>query len=114
MIVRENNVPTISQDIDMMICWLNEKPMLLNGKYIIKHTTNEVRCLIKEVKYKINVNTFERNFKDKSIELNDIARISIRTRKPLYYDSYRTNRITGSVIIIDEATNETICAGMIV
>lgn len=114
MIVRENNVPKIDQDIDIMICWLNRKPMLLNNRYALKHTTNDVRCIIKEVKYKININTLERNTEDENIELNDIARISIRTTKPLFFDSYRKNRITGSLILIDEATNETVCAGMIV
>jgi len=114
MIVPENNIPQSSQDIDMMICWLNEKPMKPGGKYAVKHTTNDVRCLIKEVKYKIDVNTLSRIPDDKEIGLNDIGRISIRTTKPLHYDSYRKNRITGSLILIDEGTNETVCAGMIV
>ena len=114
MIVRENNRPEISQDIDIMICWLNEKPMRLGGKYALMHTSNEVRCMIKDVKYKIDINTLDRNNEDKSIGMNDIGRLSIRTTKPLYFDSYRQNRVTGSLILIDEATNETVCAGMIV
>lgn len=114
MIVRENNKPHVEQDIDMMICWLNDKAMIPGGKYALKHTTNDVRCMIKDVKYKININTLDRDFDDKHIGMNDIGRISIRTTKPLYFDSYRKNRITGSVILIDEATNETVCAGMII
>ncbi len=114
MIVRENNRPTVGQDIDMMICWLNEKAMVPGGKYALKHTSNDVRCMIKNVQYKIDVNTLDRNKDDKQIAMNDIARISIRTTKPLFYDSYRKNRITGSVTLIDEGTNETVCAGMIV
>jgi sulfate adenylyltransferase subunit 1 len=114
MIVRENNRPTVGQDIDMMICWLNEKAMVPGGKYALKHTSNDVRCMIKNVQYKIDVNTLDRNKDDKKIAMNDIARISIRTTKPLFYDSYRKNRITGSVTLIDEGTNETVCAGMIV
>ncbi len=114
MIVRENNRPEISQDIDIMICWLNEKPMRLGGKYALMHTSNEVRCMIRDVKYKIDINTLDRNNEDKSIGMNDIGRLSIRTTKPLYFDSYRQNRVTGSLILIDEATNETVCAGMIV
>lgn len=114
MIVRENNVPKIDQDITMMVCWLNEKPMQLGGKYTVKHTTHEVRCITKEVIYKININNLSRDTEDKIIRLNDIARINIRTTKPLFFDSYRKNRITGSLILIDEATNETVGAGMIV
>ena len=114
MIVRENNVPVVSQDVDVMICWLNEKPMMARGKYAIKHTTNDARCMIKDVRYKININTLDRDKDDKQVGLNDIARITLRTTKPLYYDSYRKNRVTGSLILIDEATNETVGAGMIV
>ena len=113
MIVRENNTPKISQDIDMMICWLGNEPMRLNGKYALKHTSNDVRCLIKEIVYKVDINTLERS-DDKSFNMNDIGRIKIRTTKPLFFDSYRKNRITGSVILIDEATNNTVCAGMII
>ena len=113
MIVRANNGPHIGQDIDLMICWFNEKPLQLKGKYAVKHTTNDIRCMINDIKYKVNINNLENNTEDKSIGLNDIARISIRTTKPLLYDSYRKNRITGSLILIDEATNETVAAGMI-
>jgi sulfate adenylyltransferase subunit 1 len=114
MIVRENNKPQVGQDIDMMICWLNDKSMVPGGKYSLKHTSSDARCMIKDVKYKIDVNTLDRNSEDKQIKMNDIARITIRTTKPLFYDSYRKNRITGSVTLIDEGTNETVCAGMIV
>lgn len=114
MIVRENNVPNISQDIDLMVCWLNEKPILPNGKYGLRHTTKELRCVIKKIHYKVNINTLHRNLEDLHIGLNDIGRISIRTTEPLFYDAYSKNRITGSVIIVDEATNETVGAGMII
>jgi len=114
MIVRENNVPSMGQDIDMMICWMNEVKLRPNGKYIIKHTTRECRCIVKDVKYKININTLHRNEEDKEIGLNDIGRISVRTTLPLFYDSYTRNRITGSVILVDEGTNETVAAGMII
>ena len=114
MIVRENNKPTIEQDIDVMICWMNEKKMMLRGKYTIRHTSQTARCIIKEVKYKIDINTLHRIEEEKEIGLNDIGRISIRTTKPLFFDSYRRNRNTGSIILVDEATNETIAAGMII
>ena len=114
MIVRENNKPTIEQDIDVMICWMNEKKMMLRGKYTIRHTSQTARCIIKEVKYKMDINTLHRIEEEKEIGLNDIGRISIRTTKPLFFDSYRRNRNTGSVILVDEATNETVAAGMII
>ena len=113
MIVRENNQPTITQDIDLMVCWLNERPMQLRGKYAIKHTSNDVRCIVKEIKYKVDINTLHRLEDDKEIKMNDIGRVSIRTTKPLFVDDYKRNRNTGSLIIIDEATNETVGAGMI-
>ncbi|MCC7333265.1 MAG: sulfate adenylyltransferase subunit CysN [Flavobacteriales bacterium] len=114
MIVRENNQPHVNQDLDAMVCWFNPRNLVLNGKYAIKHTSNDVRCVVKEVKYKININTLHRIEDDKTVKMNDIARISIRTTKPLYYDKYSRNRTTGSLIIIDEATNETVGAGMII
>lgn len=114
MIIPEENGVKQGQDIELMICWLGDKPMVPGGKYALKHTTNDLRCMIKEVKYKVNINTLEKDYTDKSIGMNDIACISIRTTKPLFYDSYRQNRVTGSLILIDEATNVTVGAGMIV
>jgi sulfate adenylyltransferase subunit 1 len=114
MIVRENNIPSVGQDFDVMICWMNEKKMNLNGKYTIKHTTRDARCIIKEIRYKVDINTLHRIEDDPNIGLNDIARISVRTTVPFFYDKYKLNRTTGSIILIDEATNETVGAGMIV
>ncbi len=114
LIIKDNGLPRSGQDIEMMICWFHEKPMVLGGKYILKHTTNDLRCVVRDVKYKIDVNTLEHNNEEKRIGLNDIAKITIKTTKPLFYDSYNTNRKTGSVILIDEATNNTVAAGMIV
>ena len=114
MIVKSDNIPFHNQDIVAMICWFNERPLLNNGKYILKHTTNEVKCLIKEVQFKMDINSMNQNFDDKNIKMNDIARISLRTSQPLFYDSYERNRRTGSFILVDEVTNETMAAGMIV
>ncbi len=114
MIVKESNQAQIGQDITMMFCWLNEKPLIPGGKYALKHTTKEVRCIVKSVDYKININTLEKEKEDKSVGLNEIGQMTLRTTQPLFFDSYRKNRITGSIILIDESTNETICAGMIV
>lgn len=114
MIVRENNQPIIGQDIDVMVCWMSDTPLRLGGKYAVKQTTADVRCLVKEVVYKIDINTLERNKADKSLEMNEIARIKIRTTKPVFFDSYRKNRMTGSLVLIDESTNNTVGACMIV
>jgi len=113
MIVKENNKPNVSQELDAMICWMSETPLQVGKKYSIKHTTQDARCVIKDITYQVDVNTLKKNDAD-SLELNDIGRISIRTTKPLFYDSYRNNRLTGSLIIIDEATNVTVGAGMII
>ncbi len=114
MIVRPQNQPDISQDIQLMICWFDHaKSLQLNGKYAIRHTTQEARCIIKEIRYKLDINTLHRNLDDLVINSNDIAKIVIRTTKPLFIDEYQKNRITGSVILIDEATNSTVAAGMI-
>ncbi|RLD83630.1 MAG: sulfate adenylyltransferase [Bacteroidetes bacterium] len=114
MIVKKNNEPRVSQEIDLMICWFNEKPLLSKGKYAIKHTSRDARCMIKDVAYKVDVNTLDKDYEDKSVNMNDIAKISIKTTVPLFFDSYRKNRNTGSIIIIDEGTNETLAAGMII
>ena len=114
MLVRENNQPNISKEIDIMICWMNEKKLILRGKYSIRHTTQTARCIVNEVKYKIDINSLHRNEDDKEIGLNDIGRILIKTSSPLFFDSYRRNRNTGSIILVDEATNETVAAGMII
>ena len=114
MIVCENREIMCCQDFDMMICWLNIKPMQLNGRYILRHTTREVKCVVKEVKYKVNIHTLEKDTSDSSIGLNDIGRIRVKTSKSVYCDPYSHNRVTGSVTLIDEGTNVTVCAGMIV
>jgi len=114
MLAKVNNQPTVGQDIELMVCWLNTTPLKIGGKYTVKHTTNEARAIIKEVKYKVNVNTLEKNEEDKEVAANDIARITLKTAKPLLYDAYRKNRNTGSLIIIDDFTQQTVGAGMII
>jgi sulfate adenylyltransferase subunit 1 len=114
MIVRVNNVPRQDQDVDLMICWFHEKPLQERGKYILRHTTKEARCIIKEIRYKMDVNTLHRDSESTKVGMNDIARISIRSTVPLFVDAYQKNRITGSVILIDEQSNETVAAGMVI
>jgi sulfate adenylyltransferase subunit 1 len=114
MIVRSNNKPTPSQDIKVMLCWLNNSPAKPRAKYIIMHTSNSQKAMIKEVIYKIDIETLERNSSEKKLEMNDISKVKIRTTKPIMIDPYRQNRITGSIILVDETTNETVAAGMII
>lgn len=114
MIVRENNKPEVTQDIEVMVCWFTDKPLQLRGKYTIMHTTQEARCVIKDIRYKLNINTLSRDEEDKTIGINDIARVVLRTTKPLFVDAYRKNRTTGSIILIDEQTNETVGVGMVI
>jgi len=114
MLVRSNNKPEVGQDIDIMVCWMGDAPLNPNGKYTIRQTTKEARCVIKDIRYKVNVNNLHRMEDDKVINANDICRASIRTTQPFFYDRYSRNRSTGSIILIDEATNNTVAAGMII
>ena len=114
MIVKKNNQPEMEQEFDVMLCWLNHEAAKPRTKYIILHTSHEERAIIKEVVYKIDINSFERDKSDPSLAMNDIARVKIRTTRRMMLDSYRENRNTGSIILIDENTNETVAAGMVV
>lgn len=114
MIVKQNNQPEMSQEFDVMLCWLNNSPVKPRTKYTIMHTSNEQKALIKEVVYKMNVNTFKRDSEDNNLKMNDIARVRIKTSHRLMLDAYRDNRNTGSVILVDDSTKETVAAGMIV
>ena len=114
MLVRSNNQADLNQDIEIMMCWLHNQEPHPRAKYIIKHTTLEAKAIIKNVRYKLDVNTLHRNIENLNICMNDIARVQLRTTKPLLTDSYRKNRTTGSIILIDESTYETVAAGMII
>ena len=115
MLVKANNQPVPTQDIDAMVCWFSsDKPLTGRGKYILRHTTKEVKAIVTEVCYKININTLRKIEDDLMLNLNDIGRIKVRTSAPLIADSYKSNRITGSFVLIDELTNATVAAGMII
>lgn len=114
MIVRLNNQPETGQDIDVILCWMTNNTFNPTGKYYLMHTTKDVKAIIKEVNYKIDINTLHRIENDKDLRMNDIARVRLRTTQPLFYDSYSRNRNTGSLILIDEGTKETVAAGMII
>jgi len=114
MLVASDDIPTISQDINLMICWFNERPLKVGGKYLIRLNSNEAGCIIKSISYRMNIETLEHDFENRAVNMNDIANITIKTSKPVFFDSYKKNNITGSMIFIDEGTNETVAAGMIV
>jgi sulfate adenylyltransferase subunit 1 len=113
-LVKTNNPPQVSQDIEAMICWFSNKPMPPKAKLVIRHTTQETKAIIQEVKYHVDINTLHKIEEVDGFSMNDIGRITLRTAVPLIHDSYRRNRITGSFILIDPGTNETVAAGMIV
>lgn len=113
MIVKTNNKPEALQEFDAMICWLNNVAAKPRTKYTIMHTSNEQKAMIKNVVYKIDINTYSREKEDKILGMNDIGRVTLRTTRPLMIDEYRDNRLTGSFVLIDDTTHETVAAGMI-
>ena len=113
MIVKTTNQPKVVQEFDTMLCWLNNNSANPKAKYTILHTSNEQKAMIKDVMYKIDINTYHREEANKELNMNDIARVKIRTTRPLMIDKYRDNRVTGSFVLIDDTTHETVAAGMI-
>ncbi len=114
MIVRSNNQPETKQQFDIMICWLNDKPSQNRKKYRVLHANNEQVCLISNCVYKIDIQTLKRETEVSAFSMNEIGRVSLKTNKSLMIDSYRDNKLTGSLVLIDPDTNETVAAGMIV
>ena len=113
MLAKPNNMPRATQDLEVMLCWFHEKPLVLGGRYFLKHTTRDCKALIKEVRYKVDINTLHKIEGDLKIGMNDIGRVRLRTTVPLFVDPYANNRNTGGLILIDEDTNNTVAAGMI-
>jgi sulfate adenylyltransferase subunit 1 len=114
MLAPPYDLPIVSQDITLMISWFNENPMRIGGRYLIRLNTNEAACVVKKVNYRMNINSLEKDFENVNVKMNDIANISIKTSRPVVFDSYKKNNYTGSLILIDEGTNETVGAGMII
>jgi bifunctional enzyme CysN/CysC len=115
LICRPNNAPNVAQDVEALVCWMDEsKPLRVGGKYAVKHTTRSARAIVRQLHYRLDVNSLHRDETAGSLALNEIGRIKLRTTVPLMADEYRRNRTTGGFIIIDEATNRTVGAGMIV
>ena len=113
MICRPNNQPTIGQDIEATVCWMIDRPLTPGAKYGIKQTTRSARALVRDLQYRLDINTLHRDEAASSLTMNEIGRVTLRTTTPLMFDAYRRNRTTGSFILIDEATNTTAGAGMI-
>lgn len=114
MIAKPNNQPKIAQDIEAMLCWFSTNAMQNRGKYLVKHTSHETQVMVQELRYQVDVNTLHKVEGKKTLELNDIGRVRLRTAAPLLHDGYRRNRNTGSFILIDPASHETVAAGMII
>jgi sulfate adenylyltransferase subunit 1 len=113
MLVKANNPPQQGQDIEAMICWFSTTPLNPRGKFILRHTTRETKAIVQKIAYKVDINTLRKEEENSSFALNEIGRVSIRTAAPLFYDAYNMNRQTGSFVLIDAGTNETVAAGMI-
>jgi len=115
LICRPNNAPAVAQDIEALVCWMDEtRPMRVGGKYAIKHTTRNARAIVRSINYRLDINTLHRDEAASELGLNEIGRVKLRTTVPLLADQYRRNRTTGGFIIIDESTNRTVGAGMII
>lgn len=113
MLVRKNNQPESAQDLDVRICWLSDQPMRPGARFELRHTSREVKAVVKEVVYKLDINTLHRMEDDLTIGMNDIARVRIRTAAPVLVDDYRRNRSTGSFILVDPTTRLTVAAGVV-
>jgi bifunctional enzyme CysN/CysC len=113
VICRPHNRPEVTQDIEAMVCWMAERPMDPRGMYSLKHTTRTVRSQLRELGYRIDVNTLHRDTEAATLGLNEIGRVTLRTTRPLFVDPYRRNRSTGSFILVDEGTDQTVGAGMV-
>ena len=113
MLCRPGNKPIVGQDLDAMVCWMSEQPLTPRSRLALKHTTRWVRAMVTNLQYRLDVNTLHREDGVERFGLNDVGRIQLRTTAPLFYDEYRRNRTTGSFILVDEATNQTVAAGML-
>jgi len=113
LICRPANAPVTTQDVDALVCWMADEPLRPRQRIAIKHTTRTVRGMVKELTYRLDVNTLHRDPDAGELGLNDIGRVKLRVTQPLFVDNYTRNRVTGRFILIDEATNATVGAGML-
>jgi bifunctional enzyme CysN/CysC len=114
LICRPHNQPSASQEIEAMVCWMSDvRPLTRGSRLVVKHTTRTAKAIVRELQYRLDVNTLHRDENAEGLALNDIGRVSLRTTQPLFHDPYGRNRLTGGLILIDETTNATVGAGMI-
>jgi bifunctional enzyme CysN/CysC len=113
MICRPHNTPHVTQDVDAMVCWMTDEPLRPRQRIAVKHTTRTVRAMVKDLQYRLDINTLHRDPSAQELGLNDIGRVQLRTTQPLFVDDYARNRVTGRFILVDEATNSTVGAGML-
>jgi len=113
LVCRPANAPHVTQDLDALVCWMSEEPLRPRQRIAVKHTTRSVRAVVKDVQYRLDVNTLHRDQDAGELGLNDIGRVRLRTTQPLFVDDYHRNRVTGRFILVDEATNATVGAGML-
>lgn len=109
----EEHVPTVEKDLEILLCWLDQKPLQQGNKYLLQQNSRLIKAVVKEVDYKINVNTLIREQADGEIKLNEIVKVTLRTAQPLVYDSFTNNKTTGSAILVDETSNSTVAACII-
>jgi len=114
MLVKTNNPPNSGQDVEAMVCWFSQKPMEARDKYLLRHTTKETKAIVQDLRYQVDIETLHKKEGVPTLAMNDIGRVSLRTATPLFYDGYRRNRLTGSFVLVDPGTHETVAAGMIV
>jgi bifunctional enzyme CysN/CysC len=113
MIARPHNTPTVTQDVDAMVCWFSDRPLQEGAVYAIKHTTRTARAKVQHLHYRLDVNTLHRDEAHQALAMNDMGRVTVRTTAPMFVDEYRRNRVTGSFILVDEGSFETVGAGMV-
>jgi sulfate adenylyltransferase subunit 1 len=114
MLVKANNPPNVGQDLEAMVCWFSQKPMEPRGKYLLRHTTKETKAIVQDLRYQVDIETLHKREGVPTLGMNDIGRISLRAATPVFHDSYRRNRLTGSFVLVDPGTHETVAAGMVV
>lgn len=112
-LAKPNNQPAVSREIEVMLCWMGDQPLDPLRRYLLRHTTRETKCQVRKIRYKLDVMTLHRSPDHSPLQMNDLARVTLTTANPLFFDSYRKNRQTGSLILIDESANTTVAAGMI-
>jgi sulfate adenylyltransferase large subunit len=113
MLARPHNLPESTQDLEVMLCWMAEQPLDPARRYLLQHTSRETKCLVRQIHYKLDVQTLHRRTDATPLAMNDLARVSLHTTAPLFWDTYKKNRQTGCVLLVDEFTHATVAAGMI-